>query len=99
MRAHRFFSIPTFRSGRHRASDFFAVRKPRHRVLRAVLALFGIAVLAVFLVFGLVIGATMLTAGVLYRRWRQRGKVIAKPTQALDGEYQVLRKPMLSTGR
>ena len=88
-----------FRSGRQRASDFFAPRKPRHRVLRAVLALFGIAVLAVLLVFGLVIGATMLTAGVLYRLWRRRGKPIAKHTQALDGEYQVLHKPMLSTGR
>jgi uncharacterized SAM-binding protein YcdF (DUF218 family) len=62
-------------------------------------ALFGIAVLAVFLVFGLVIGATMLTAGVLYRLWRQRGKPITKPAQILDAEYQVLRKPMLSNGR
>lgn len=99
MRARRFSSISALRFGRYRAGDFFAPRKPRHRVLRAVFALVGIAVLAVLLVFGLVIGATMLTAGVLSRLWRQRGKPLAKPTQTLDGEYRVLRKPMLSNGR
>lgn len=99
MRARRFSPISAFRFGRYRAGDFFAPRKPRHRILRAVFALVGIAVLAVLLVFGLVIGATMLTAGVLSRLWRQRGKPLAKPMQTLDGEYRVLRKPMLSNGR
>ena len=99
MRARRFSSISALRFGRYRAGDFFAPRKPRHRVLRAVFALVGIAVLAVLLVFGLVIGATMLAAGVLSRLWRQRGKPLPKPTQTLDGEYRVLRKPMLSNGR
>lgn len=99
MRAHRFFSIPAVRFGRHQLGDFFTPRKPRHRMLRIVLALFGVAVLAVLLVLGLLIGAAMLTAGLLHRLWRQRGKPIAKPTQTLDGEYRVLRKPMLSTGR
>lgn len=99
MRAHRFFSIPTFRSGRRRASDFFAPRKPRHRVLRVLLALFGVALLAVLLVFGLVVGAAMLGGGLLYRLWRQRGKPIAKQTRTLDAEYRVLRKPMISAGR
>lgn len=99
MRAHRFFSIPAFSFSRRQAGDFFAPRKPRHRVLRAVFALAGIALLAVLLVFGLVIGAAMLTAGLLSRLWRQRGKPIANPTHTLDGEYRVLRKPMLSTGR
>ncbi|MEQ1514182.1 MAG: hypothetical protein ABL934_16085 [Lysobacteraceae bacterium] len=97
MRVRRFFSIPAFRSSR--ARDFFAPRKPRHRVLRAVLALFGLALLAVLLVFGLAIGAAMLTAGLLYRLWQQRGKPIAKQTQTLEAEYRVLRKPMLTAGR
>ena len=96
MRVHRLFSIPVFRSAR--ARDFFAVRKPRHRVLRTVLALFGLGLLAVLLVFGLAIGAVMLTAGLLYRLWSQRGKPLAKPAQTLDGEYRVLRKPMLTAG-
>ncbi len=99
MRAHRFFSIPAFRSGRRRASDFFAPRKPRHRVLRVVLALFGVALLAVLLVFGLMIGAAMLGGGLLYRLWRQRGKPVAKPTRTLEAEYRVLRKPVLTVGR
>jgi hypothetical protein len=104
MRAHRFFSIPAFRSGRRRAGDFFAPRKPRHRVLRVVLALFGVALLAVLLVFGLMIGAAMLGGGLLYRLWRQRGKPLAnkpaaKQTRPLDAEYQVLRKPVLTAGR
>ena len=99
MRAHRFFSIPAFRSGRRRAGDFFAPRKPRHRVLRVVLALFGVALLAVLLVFGLMIGAAMLGGGLLYRLWRQRGKPLAKQTRPLDAEYRVLRKPMLTAGR
>lgn len=99
MRAHRFFSIPAFRSGRRRAGDFFAPRKPRHRVLRVLLALFGVALLAVLLVFGLMIGAAMLGGGLLYRLWRQRGKPVAKQTRPLDAEYRVLRKPMLTAGR
>ena len=99
MRAHRFFSIPAFRSGRRRAGDFFAPRKPRHRVLRVLLALFGVALLTVLLVFGLMIGAAMLGGGLLYRLWRQRGKPLAKQTRPLDAEYRVLRKPMLTAGR
>jgi hypothetical protein len=99
MRVHRFFNIPAFSFSRRQASAFFAPRKPRHRMLRAVFALVGIALLAVLLVFGLFIGAAMLTARLLSRLWRQRGKPIAKPTQTLDGEYRVLRKPILSTGR
>lgn len=99
MRAHRFFSIPAFRSGRRRVGDFFAPRKPRHRLLRAALALFGLGLLAVLLVFGLVIGVAMLAGGLLLRLWRQRGKPIAQSSQTLDGEFRVLRKPELSTGR
>lgn len=97
MRASRSFF--GFRFSRRRARDFFAPRKPRHRVLRVVLALFGLAVLAVLLVFGLAIGAAMLTAGLLYRLWHQRGKPVAKPAQTLDAEYRVIRKPALTAGR
>jgi hypothetical protein len=99
MRVHRLFSIPAFRSSRRRAGDFFAPRKPRHRLLRVALALFGLGLLAVLLVFGLVIGVAMLAGGLLFRLWRQRGKPIAQPSQTLDGEFRVLRKPELSTGR
>ena len=49
--------------------------------------------------FGLVIGVAMLAGGLLFRLWRQRGKPIAQSSQTLDGEFRVLRKPELSTGR
>lgn len=99
MRAHRFSRSSVLRFGRQGLAGFFVPRKPRHRILRVALALFGIAVLAVLLVFGVVIGAAMLSAGLLHRLWRQRGKPVAKQTQTLDAEYRVLRKPALSTGR
>jgi hypothetical protein len=98
MRVHRSFFSPLFRSGRRRVGGLFAPRKPRHRLLRILMALFGLGVLAVLLVFGLAIGVAMLTGGLLYRLWRQRGKPIARTAQALDGEFRVLRKPTLSTG-
>ena len=68
-------------------------------MLRVALALFGVALLAVLLVFGLMIGAAMLGGGLLYRLWRQRGKPVANQTRPLDAEYRVLRKPMLTAGR
>lgn len=105
MRASR-LSSAFFRFDRRRVADLFAPRKPRHRVLRVLLALVGVGLLAVLLVFGLAIGAAMLTGGLLYRMWRQRGgKPIAAPAQAmpqartLDGEYRVLHKPLLDARR
>jgi uncharacterized membrane protein YjgN (DUF898 family) len=77
MRAQPFSSFSLFRFNRRFARDFFAPRKPRHRLLRIVLALFGIALLAVLLVFGLIIGAAMLTAGLLHRLWRRRGRPLS----------------------
>jgi hypothetical protein len=84
---------------RRRVRDLFAPRKPRHRVLRVVLALFGIALLAVLLVIGLFVGAAMLIAGLMFRLLRLRGKPIAARTRTLEGEYRILRKPALGAGR
>lgn len=98
------FAHSVFHRHRHRVRDFFAPRKPRHRLLRVALALFGVAVLALLLVIGLAVGAAMLTAGLLSRAWsskawRRRGKPIAADPNTLEGEYRVLRKPVLTTGR
>lgn len=93
------FASSVFHRHRHRIRDFFAPRKPRHRLLRVVLALFGVAVLAVLLVMGLAIGAAMLGAGLLYRLWRRRGKPLAADARTLEGEYRILRKPALTAGR
>jgi uncharacterized membrane protein len=84
---------------RHRIRDLFAPRKPRHRALRIVLALFGVALLAMLLVIGLMVGAAMLIAGLIFRILRTRGKPIASPTRTLEGEYRILRKPALGAGR
>jgi uncharacterized membrane protein YjgN (DUF898 family) len=93
------FAYSMFHRHRHRVRDFFAPRKPRHRFLRVVLALFGIAVLGLLLVIGLAIGVVMLTAGLLSKAWRRRAKPVAADPNTLEGEYRVLRKPVLTTGR
>ena len=92
-------SVFSFHNYRHRTRDFFAPRKPRHRALRVVLALFGVAVLAALLVLGVLVGAAMLAVGLLSRLWRRRGKPIAAPARTLEGEYRVVRKPALSNAR
>jgi len=91
------FAFHLFR--RRRFDAVFAPRKPRHRVLRVVLTLFGVGLLVVLLAFGLLIGAAMLGIGLLYRLWRQRGKPLSTPTDTLEGEYRILRKPALTAGR
>ena len=79
------FRPSSFRPFRRRGFDaVFAPRKPRHRILRVVLTLLGVGLLVVLLAFGLVIGATMLGIGLLYRLWRQRGK----PLAAIHGPRQ-----------
>lgn len=93
------FASSLFHRHRHRVRDFFAPRKPRHRLLRIVLALFGVAVLALLLVIGLVVGAAMLTVGLLSRAWRRRSQPVAADAKTLEGEYRVLRKPVLTAGR
>jgi hypothetical protein len=93
-------SVFRFQNYRHRAGEFFTPRKPRHRALRVLLALIGVAVLAGLLVVGVVVGAAMLGVGLLARLWRRRGKPIAAaPARPLEGEYRVVRKPMLSNAR
>ncbi len=96
-----FFSRSGLNFGRQAFREFTTPRKPRHRALRVLLTLVGVGLLAVLLVFGLVIGAAMLGFTVLSRLLRQRGKPVAKASDArtLDGEYRVLRKPALTAGR
>lgn len=74
-------------------SALFAPRKPRHPLLRLLLGLVGVALLAVLLVVGLVVGAAMLTGGLLWRLWRQRGKPVATDERVVDAEYRVVSKP------
>ena len=75
-------------------NTFSAPRKPRHRVLRVVLGLVGVAVLAVLVMFGLFVGAAMIATGLLFKLWKQRGKPLAngsaRDSRVLDGEFRVV---------
>ena len=72
----------------------FAPRKPRHPLLRIGIGLVGLALLAVLLVFGVVIGAGMLAVGLVARALRQPR---TRPAQAdvLDAEFRIVDKPLL----
>lgn len=95
----------TFRFDTHqfqsRIRSAFEPRKPRHRALRFMFGMVGLAVLALLVVFGVVVGAVMLVAGLAYRLWHGRGALgghAARGTQdprVVDAEYRVVDKPVL----
>jgi len=94
MFAHAFRFEP-FKTGAFQARmrSTFAPRKPRHRVLRMVFGLIGVALLALLVMFGLFVGAAMIATGIAYKLWKQRGKPVARVDArrgALDGEYRVV---------
>jgi hypothetical protein len=78
----------------------FAPRKPRHPLLRLGVGLIGLALLALLLVLGLVVGTAMIAVG-LVRRLLTRGPVAggAPAARVVEGEYRVLRKPVLPLTR
>ena len=84
---------------RWRTTGFNAVlepRKPRHPLTRLLFGLAGIALLAVLLVFGVVIGAAMLVAGLAIRMLAGRkGATASGAGTVLDGDYRVVDKPLL----
>jgi hypothetical protein len=74
---------------------FSTPRKPRHRVLRVVLGIVGVALLAVLVMFGLFVGAGMIAGGLLFKLWKQRGKTAlngnaTRDAHVLDGEFRVV---------
>lgn len=99
MRASRLFDHVGLQFGRRLFRDVVTPRKPRRRALRVLFTLFGVALLAVLLVFGLVIGAAMLGFTVVSRLLRRRRTSDVRRDRALDGQYRVLRKPALGAGR
>lgn len=86
----------TFRFDTHhfqsRVRSAFEPRKPRHRLLRVVFGVVGLALLAVLVAFGVVVGAAMLAAGLAYRLWHGRGN---QDRRVVEAEYRVVDKPML----
>lgn len=92
---HRMIS-QTFRFDTHqfqsRVRSAFEPRKPRHRLLRVVFGVVGLALLAVLVAFGVVVGAAMLAAGLAYRLWHGRSR---QDPRVVEAEYRVVDKPML----
>ncbi|WP_024889472.1 hypothetical protein [Luteimonas huabeiensis] len=73
----------------------FSPRKPRHPLLRAGLGVLGLALLAVLLVFGVIIGAGMLAVGLVARLLSQRDRRPRAGASALEGEFRIVDKPAL----
>lgn len=70
-------------------------RKPRNGLLRVVLGVIGLGLLAVLVVLGVVVGAAMLTVGLIYRLVQGRG-TLERPRDErfMDAEYRVITKPL-----
>lgn len=93
----------SFRFDRHRFQSrmrsAFEPRKPRHRVLRFVLGVVGLALLAVLVMFSVALGAAMLAAGLLYRAWTGRGRIgpTSRPAgRVVDADFRVVGRPVLT---
>ncbi|HEY0504605.1 MAG TPA: hypothetical protein VGD42_14070 [Lysobacter sp.] len=93
----------TFRFGtshfHSRVRSAFEPRKPRHRLLRFALGVVGLGVLAVLVMFSVVLGATMIAAGLMYKLWKQRGKPVAHDPRVVDGEFRVVGPSALESRR
>jgi energy-converting hydrogenase Eha subunit G len=73
-------------------------RKPRHPLLRLACGLVGVALLAVMVFFGLFVGAAMIAGGMVFKLMSQRGKPASARQRVVEGEYHVVRKPVLPMG-
>ncbi|HVK52406.1 MAG TPA: hypothetical protein VM469_11800 [Pseudoxanthomonas sp.] len=88
----RSFQFNTFRNA-------FSPRKPRHPLLRVAIGVLGVAVLCVLVFVSVFLGAAMLAAGLLFKLLKQRGKPVARDARVVDGEFRVVRKPVLPLSR
>jgi len=93
MMSARSFSFSGFRTA------FAAPRKPRHPLLRLAIGLLGLGLLAVLVFFSVFVGAAMLAAGLIYKLAKQRGKPVARDAGVVEGQYRVVRKPVLPLSR
>ncbi|MGY3265445.1 MULTISPECIES: hypothetical protein [unclassified Lysobacter] len=70
-------------------------RKPRHRVLRVVLALLGLVLLVGLVAAAVVLGAVMIVGGLGWRLLRRSPRAVQDP-RVLDGSYRVVPRALLS---
>lgn len=71
----------------------FAPRKPRHPLARVAVGLLGLALLAVLLVVGVVVGTAMLALGLVRRLLVRRPARPARQGTVVDAEYRVVDRP------
>lgn len=77
----------------HRLRALLEPRKPRHHAARVLVALAGVAVLAVLLVVGLVVGAAMLVGGLAWKLFARRPAPARR--DVLDADYRVVARTAL----
>ena len=73
----------------------FAPRKPRRPWVRLVVGLIGVALLVALVAVSVVVGAAMITAGLLVKLWKSRNKRVARDQKVIDGEYRTVDKQAL----
>ncbi|UQA21692.1 hypothetical protein [Stenotrophomonas sp. NY11291] len=91
----------------NRASAFnqfrtlFAPRKPRHPLVRVAVGLLGLAILAAMVFIGVFVGAAMIMVGLAWKLLASRKPGAARPVDpaVVEGEYRVVRKPVLPVSR
>lgn len=95
-----------FRFNRQAFDRFVTPRRPRHPMLRIALGLVGVGLLLALLFVSVFVGIAMLTAGMLFRLWKQRGKPVTRAArsdgidgQVLDGTFRVVGKAPLPLAR
>ncbi|GAB2523795.1 hypothetical protein [Lysobacter humi (ex Lee et al. 2017)] len=70
-------------------------RKPRHRVLRVLLAAVGLVVLAGLLVVGLVLGTLAIVGGLAWRLLRPSPAPRTRPSRVFDADYRIVGRQLL----
>ncbi|MCO7463661.1 MULTISPECIES: hypothetical protein [Stenotrophomonas] len=91
----------------NRASAFnqfrtlFAPRKPRHPLVRVAVGLLGLAILAAMVFVGVFVGAAMILVGLAWKLLASRKPGTARPLDpnVVEGEFRVVRKPVLPASR
>lgn len=79
-----------------RVRSAFEPRKPRNPLLRFALGTVGLALLVLLVMFGVVVGTTMLVVGLGYKLLARRGTPVARDPRIVDAQYRVVAKPQLT---
>ncbi|KGQ18694.1 hypothetical protein LF41_448 [Lysobacter dokdonensis DS-58] len=70
----------------------FAPRKPRRAWLRVLFGLVGVALLVALVAVSVVVGAAMISAGLLIKLWKSRSAArVQRDPSIVDAEYRVVR--------